>query len=85
MKVTINENHFDRKSADAMWWIRNVTLHLEITVRRDYLLFDLIICLAAAFDSNPRTFRLPLKVIFAGEDAVDHGGEFFLVSIDRCC
>lgn len=61
-----------------------MNLHLEIVVRRDHLLFDLITCLAAAFSSNPRTFRLPLKVTFAGEDAIDHGGEFFLTLIGCC-
>ena len=70
----MSEDLFGLESADAMWWMRNVNLHLEIIVRREYLLFDLIVSLADAFSSNPGTFKLPLKVVFTGEEAVDHGG-----------
>lgn len=54
--------------------MQGLSVYLEIVVRRETLLYDLIASLSAAVKDDPSSLRLPLKVTFVGEDAVDQGG-----------
>jgi len=54
--------------------MKGLSVYLEIIVRRETLLYDLIASLSAAVKDDLSSLRLPLKVSFMGEDAVDQGG-----------
>jgi len=54
--------------------MKGLSVYLEIIVRRETLLYDLIASLSAAVKDDLSSLRLPLKVSFVGEDAVDQGG-----------
>ena len=54
--------------------MRGISVYLEIVVKRETLLYDLIASLSAAAKDDPSSMRLSLKVTFVGEDAVDQGG-----------
>eukprot|EP01034_Spumella_vulgaris_P026028 gene26026-32554_t len=59
-------------------------LFVHIEVRRDHIVGDLISSLQDIIASDPNTLRLPLRVAFKGEIAVDRGGvtkELFTLAI----
>lgn len=61
-------------------------VHLEVVVNRETLLRDLLAMLTVIISQDITTLKLPLRVVFTGEDAVDQGGvtkELFTLAIKQ--
>jgi len=54
--------------------IGNFVLYLEVEVRREHVLEDLLASLQATISADKSTLLLPLRVKFVGEDGIDEGG-----------
>ena len=54
--------------------VGNFVLYLEVEVRREHVLEDLLASLQATISADKSTLLLPLRVKFVGEDGIDEGG-----------